>query len=125
MKEPIRINYDNGYFVGEVEFVYEKDGIQYYIREGKGEMIYDNGMRKIGTWQKDKMEGTGMVIFKNGDVYEGEFKRGYKHGNGLYKFSSTGNVYKVVMNYDKLVSKEFDHNDNKLVHKVVDIELRR
>ncbi len=112
MKESVKINYPNGYYIGEAQFVYEKDGIQYYSREGEGEMFYDNGMYQAGTWKKDKLDGIGTVVFKNGDIYKGEFKSGYKHGQGYYKFYESGKVYKVTMRLNKVVEQELDHIDN-------------
>ena len=79
-----KITYPNGYFIGETEFKYQEDGIEYYIRQGQGEMVYNNGMREIGTWVNDKKEGVCTVIYADGDVFVGEFLHNIKQVNSAY-----------------------------------------
>jgi len=44
--------------------------------EGKGELIWDNGIKSIGDFKNNKMEGKGKMIWKNEDEYEGDFING-------------------------------------------------
>ncbi len=103
----MKVNYRNGYYIGDAKLVKVEDGIEYYTREGVGEMFFDNGMRMKGTWANDKLNGVCEVTYKNGDIFKGYYVMGRKHGEGIYKFSNSGEVYKVTMCLDKLVKKEF------------------
>lgn len=106
-----KIRYPNGYYVGEVEFQYDDNGVKYYIRQGKGEMIYDCGMREVGKWVNDKKEGVCTIYYQDGDVYVGEFKHDVKHGKGTHKFAKSGNVYNVIMLKGQAIKKVFDHKE--------------
>jgi len=106
-----KIYYDNGYFIGEVEFRYEQDGCQYYRRQGNGTMYYNNGMTMKGFWKDDKLNGYAEIKYDDGDEFKGQFVNGRKHGKGTYKYYKSGNVYDVVMNQNKCVMKKFNHKE--------------
>jgi hypothetical protein len=61
-------------------------------REGKGKEIFCNGDRYEGDFINDKYEGKGKLIWSGNrregkNVYRGGFKKGMKHGVGIYSFS--------------------------------------
>ena len=47
---------------------------------------YRNGDELIGTFSNGCIEGQGEVRFANKDLYQGEFLRGVKHGQGTYTY---------------------------------------
>ena len=105
----MRVNFTNGYYLGEAKLVETVENIEYYSRDGKGEMIYRNGMYVNGTWKNDKLHGNCMIIYENGDIFTGTFVNGVKHGEGTYKVKNTCKVYKMTTYFGKTVKQEFDH----------------
>ena len=61
----MRINYKNGYYIGDVNR-YEKP-------HGKGTFYWNDGDRYEGDWVNGERTGKGKLTFANGDVYEGDF----------------------------------------------------
>ena len=54
------------------------------IREGKGRYQYKDGQVYMGDWRHGKMNGFGKLFYADKRLrYEGEFKDGMFHGNGL------------------------------------------
>lgn len=41
-----------------------------------------------GCWERGEKHGYGQEIYPNGDYYEGNFKGGYRSGNGKMIFSA-------------------------------------
>jgi len=56
----------------EAEF---EDGQEFYFGE------YDGERNEAG-----ERHGTGKATLSNGDVYEGQYEKGQRHGEGVYKF---------------------------------------
>ena len=50
--------------------------------EGKGELVFPNGEKYVGTLKNNLPEGEGVKTFSGGDKYTGQFKEGYEHGFG-------------------------------------------
>ena len=54
------------------------------MREGKGLYQHSDGQSYIGEWHMGQMEGYGKLYFANKKLrYEGEFKNGKFHGQGV------------------------------------------
>ena len=47
--------------------------------------------------------GKGTITYENGEKYIGQFKNGYKHGNGVYQEVS-GNQFDCEFYDDQLIS---------------------
>ncbi|XP_032087830.1 MORN repeat-containing protein 1 isoform X2 [Thamnophis elegans] len=63
-------------------------------RNGYGLYIYPNTFFKYeGQWKRGKKHGHGKLLFKDGSYYEGEFADGEIVGHGLRYWASTGNTY--------------------------------
>ncbi|KAM4652119.1 MORN repeat-containing protein 1 [Discoglossus pictus] len=64
------------------------------LRDGYGFYVYANTFfRYEGEWKKGKKHGRGKLLFKDGSYYEGEFMDGEITGNGLRYWASSGNTY--------------------------------
>ena len=74
-----RIEFDNGYYEGEVI-----DG----KRTGKGVYIWKNGDRYEGDFVDGKCTGKGVYIWKSGSRYEGEVVDGKRTGKGVIVWKS-------------------------------------
>ncbi|TGM46328.1 hypothetical protein [Leptospira vanthielii] len=57
-------------------------------RNGKFQVIYDNGDRFDGEFFEDIKHGYGIYYYSNGDVFEGEYQFGYKEGPGVYRYAN-------------------------------------
>ena len=55
----------------------------------------------IGHYKKGKKHGDGIYEWKNGDKYEGEFKNDMKDGKGIYYYSN-GDIYDGYFKMDKI-----------------------
>ena len=42
-------------------------------RHGRGEYLYNDGSKYIGTWDNDKINGEGTSWYPNGNKYGGHF----------------------------------------------------
>ncbi|XP_039223418.1 MORN repeat-containing protein 1 isoform X3 [Crotalus tigris] len=63
-------------------------------RNGYGRYVYPNSFFKYeGQWKRGKKHGRGKLLFKDGSYYEGEFADGEIVGHGLRYWASTGNTY--------------------------------
>ncbi len=73
-----RIDYDNGYYLGDTNWSGE--------RHGKGTYYWNNGDRYEGEWRDGQANGKGTYCWGNGqwkgDHYEGEFRDDKFHGKG-------------------------------------------
>ena len=56
-------------------------------------MTYANKDIYEGEWRKDLKDGEGTLKYHNGDVYDGEFKKDKMHGKGVYEYGS-GDIIK-------------------------------
>eukprot|EP00758_Cryptobia_borreli_P016979 Tbor_TRINITY_DN6152_c3_g2::TRINITY_DN6152_c3_g2_i2::g.21460::m.21460 len=81
MIEPVieRIEFDDGYYEGEVN----EEGEMH----GRGRYQYNNGDIFIGEFDKDAMHGKGIYRWADGDVYEGEYVDHVQHGYGVLRNS--------------------------------------
>ncbi|KAG9146276.1 hypothetical protein Leryth_007978 [Lithospermum erythrorhizon] len=62
--------------------------LQGSIPEGSGAYIWLDGSRYDGEWRRGMRHGYGKLQWPSGAVYEGDFSGGYMHGSGTYKSSS-------------------------------------
>ena len=53
-------------------------------RDGKGVLVWPEGVQYSGSIHDDKINGYGRLIHRLGDVYEGEWFDGKAHGSGTY-----------------------------------------
>ena len=51
------------------------------------------------------MDGSGKMTFNSGNIYEGEFSKGQKHGQGKLMFKASGDVYEGAWKNDKMTGK--------------------
>ena len=65
-----------------------------FYKTGKAEITYE------GDWRKGLRHGKGVMKFKSGGVYEGDFKNGYKSGWGKMTYPS-GNYYEGEWQLEK------------------------
>lgn len=59
---------------------------------GFGTLIFANGNKYVGQWNKSRKEGEGKVLFTSGETYSGQFIANRFHGYGIYQFKN-GNRY--------------------------------
>lgn len=60
----------------------------------------------LGVYEGDRNDelerhGEGKATLPNGDVYEGSYEHGLRHGQGVYKFDSTGTGARYVGEYHR------------------------
>ena len=48
---------------------------------------FKDGSEYTGELKGKRPNGKGKTIFKNGDIYEGEYVKGKRQGNGTYTYS--------------------------------------
>jgi hypothetical protein len=70
----------------EAEF---EEGQEFYFGE------YDGERNEAG-----ERHGTGKATLSNGDVYEGQYEKGQRHGEGVYKFKASRVEISCVCNFD-------------------------
>ena len=79
-----RINYSNGYYIGDV--LNNK-------RHGKGKMTYNDGDYENGDWRNDNfISGSCKITYNNDDYYIGQYSNGNINGNGEYYYNN-GDYY--------------------------------
>ncbi|XP_021698461.1 MORN repeat-containing protein 3 [Aedes aegypti] len=61
-------------------------------RSGHGFIWFDNGDFYMGEWLDDCFDGLGVFLELGGNRYHGQFRKGLKHGEGLYLHSRTGQI---------------------------------
>jgi len=54
------------------------------VPEGSGKYVWSDGCIYEGEWRRGMRHGNGTLIFPSGAAYEGEFSGGYMHGQGTY-----------------------------------------
>jgi hypothetical protein len=58
------------------------------------QIVLSNGNKYEGQWNSEgRPDGKGKMTYTSGNVYIGEFKNGFKSGNGVLKYA-TGDTYK-------------------------------
>ncbi|XP_037684749.1 MORN repeat-containing protein 1 isoform X2 [Choloepus didactylus] len=63
-------------------------------RDGYGLYVYQNSFFQYeGEWKRGKKHGHGKLLFKDGSYYEGEFVDGEILGQGCRYWASSGNTY--------------------------------
>ena len=76
-----------------------KDG----LREGVGTYTYfkEEGPQSKyeGEWLQNKKHGIGKMIYGGVGEYFGRFENGRRHGEGVFKYKKTGNVYSGSWKY--------------------------
>ena len=65
----------------------EADRRRQYWYDGKRVMLYPNGNRYEGEWQRGKYWGQGKLTRPDGYEYEGGWRKGKQHGKGKEKFA--------------------------------------
>lgn len=77
----------SGFRVGEITL---RNGESYSgsllgtVPEGFGKYVWSDGCVYEGEWRRGMRHGWGKLSFPSGKVYEGEFSGGYMHGPGTY-----------------------------------------
>ena len=62
--------------------IYEGDFVNDYY-EGKGKLVYEEGVYYIGQFLKGERHGKGILYYKNGNIkYEGDFVHNKKEAMG-------------------------------------------
>ncbi|KAF6171556.1 hypothetical protein GIB67_018080 [Kingdonia uniflora] len=54
------------------------------VLEGSGKYTYSDGCLYEGEWRRGMRHGNGKIQWPSGAIYEGEFSGGYYHGTGTY-----------------------------------------
>lgn len=78
-----KIQYSNGYYIGE--FKNKKE-------DGQGTYVWNSGNKYIGEWKHGNMTGQGTHTWTNGNKYIGEWKDGIRTGQGTF-FWKDGDKY--------------------------------
>ena len=75
----IEISKDNTIYIGEADYI---------IRTGRGAMIFQNDEAfYVGYWDNGRQYKKGKVFDMNNNlIYEGEYKKGLRNGNGIYYY---------------------------------------
>ena len=75
----IEITKNNTIYIGEADYI---------IRMGRGAMIFLNeGVFYVGYWDNGRQYRRGKVFDDNNNlIYEGQYKKGQKDGNGIYYY---------------------------------------
>ena len=68
-----KIQYSNGYYIGE--FKNKKE-------DGQGTYVWNSGDKYTGEWKNGQRTGQGTYIWSNGDKYSGDYINGDMHGQG-------------------------------------------
>ncbi|KAK9733387.1 hypothetical protein RND81_04G064900 [Saponaria officinalis] len=55
-----------------------------HVPEGSGKYGWSDGCVYEGEWRRGMRHGRGKLMFPSGAVYQGEFSGGYMHGEGTY-----------------------------------------
>lgn len=97
----VKLTYDNGYYVGQVNSLRERTGRgAYHWTTDKSVYIgyWNNGIKDSfgkcfnaemklvyeGSYANGSRNGNGLFYFNNGDKYEGGFLKDKRHGDGTY-----------------------------------------
>ena len=77
----VEISKNDTVYIGEADYI---------IRTGRGGMIFKNdGIIYIGYWDNGRQFKKGKLFdFNNNLIYDGEYKKGLKDGNGVYYYSN-------------------------------------
>lgn len=71
--------------------------IHFGLKNGNGEMIYDNGDKYNGMWQNDEKSGFGIYIFKCGNIFEGNFlNNDFEKGKIFFE---NGDIFEGTVSY--------------------------
>lgn len=95
-----RIDYEDGYYVGETSNGKRHGYGAFYHNSGNycegnfiddkcngyGEFFFSDGTIYKGQFKDNKLEGRGVVYFSNGEIYEGEFSNDERHGQGIFYY---------------------------------------
>lgn len=108
-----RIDYDNGYYVGEVNYSGDKHGVGTYVwysggsytgeykydrRNGVGIYYYPNGDRYEGEWVNGDRTGFGTMFFTNGNYYRGQFVNNKYQGQGEFHWANGAYIVATFQN---------------------------
>jgi len=96
----VKLQYENGFYVGQVDSLRERNGRGMYSWNGDSYYMgyWTNGVKdrygrcfdvymKLvyeGDYSKGSRNGKGVFYFNNGDRYEGEVLKDKRHGSGTY-----------------------------------------
>jgi hypothetical protein len=62
--------------------------------DGYGEFVFVNGIRYIGEYRENEIEGFGVTVHKTDDtIFAGEWQASVKCGKGTYVWAATGRSY--------------------------------
>jgi hypothetical protein len=77
----IRIQYDNGYYIGEV---IGSEGLP--VEDGRGQFFWSNGDHYEGEFLGGERTGKGIFRWASGDSYEGDFLADTRTGKGIFRW---------------------------------------
>ena len=116
----MRIEYDNGYYIGAVNNNEERHGFGKYVWDDgtyydgewrNGDMhghcnrrTYDDGSYYTGAIAYDERHGHGKMTWRDGSYYEGDWRNGDMHGYGKFVFPN-GNYYVGNFSADQFCGK--------------------
>jgi hypothetical protein len=75
-----------------------KDCNEEYCNDCRGEYMYADGTKFVGTFKNGYPDGEGTVQYANGDKYVGGWSNHAPHGEGIMYYKN-GRVYGAVWNY--------------------------
>ena len=97
------LDYENGYYDGDVNYNDEEHGYGIFVwnngdkyvgewrngeKHGHGISYYSDGDKYDGEWRDDQKHGHGIFYYSDGDKYDGEWRDDQKHGHGVYYYSN-------------------------------------
>ena len=58
------------------------------MRHGKGEHVFENGVKYTGAWSEDKFHGKGVITKPDGVTkeYDGQWEHNVRKGWGIYYY---------------------------------------
>jgi hypothetical protein len=75
----MKIEYDNGYYTGDVDYNEEMHGY--------GTYVWHSGDKYVGNWLHGERHGNGKYTWPDGTWYEGEFQNGDLNGYGTKRYT--------------------------------------
>ncbi len=72
-------------------------------RNGYGIVTWPNGQEYRGNFKDNKIDGYGFTKYLNNDEHDGQWKNGIKHGEAVFKNSSTGRVERRFYKDDRVI----------------------
>ncbi len=94
-----------------------------FCKNGKGEFLYRDGSRYVGTFLNGLPDGEGTCFYKNGDKYVGGWKNHAPHGKGIMYYRY-GKVLGASWDKGRIIKTEYDVG-NTVVDEHVEVDYNR